>query len=61
MAKVPAGWPTDPKAPDAMLAEGNELAEAGNAKGAKAVFEKLVAAYPASSAAQTAKVRLKKK
>jgi tol-pal system protein YbgF len=59
--KVAAGWPNDPKAPDALLAEGNALAEAGNAKGANAVFQKLVATYPASSAAQSAKVRLKKK
>lgn len=59
--KVAATWPNDAKAPDALLAEGNALAEAGNAKGAKAAFEKLVAAYPGTPAAQTAKARLKKK
>lgn len=60
-AKVSATWPNDPKAADAMLAQGNALNEAGDGKGAKKVLEALVAQYPASSAAQTAKQRLKKK
>lgn len=60
-AKVAATWPNDAKAPDALLAQGNALVESGNAKGAKQVLEKLVAQYPASPAAQTAKQRLKKK
>lgn len=60
-AKVSATWPNDPKAADAMLAQGNALNEAGDGKGAKKVLETLIAQYPASSAAQTAKQRLKKK
>jgi tol-pal system protein YbgF len=60
-AKVAATWPNDPKAPDALLAEGNALMEAGDAKGAKKVLETLVDQYPATPAAQTAKQRLKKR
>jgi tol-pal system protein YbgF len=60
-AKVAATWPNDPKAADALLAQGNALAEAGDAKGSKKALEALVAQYPASQAAQTAKQRLKKK
>lgn len=59
--KVAATWPNDPKAPDALLAQGSALAEAGDAKGSKRVFESLISLYPAASAAQTAKLRLKKK
>lgn len=60
-AMVAASWPNDPKAADALLAQGNALSEAGDAKGSKKVLEALVAQYPASSAAQTAKQRLKKR
>ncbi|HZV55013.1 MAG TPA: tol-pal system protein YbgF [Rhodocyclaceae bacterium] len=60
-AKVAATWPNDAKAPDALLAQGNALSEAGDAKGAKKVLEALIAQYPATPAAQTAKLRLKKK
>jgi tol-pal system protein YbgF len=60
-AMVAASWPSDPKAADALLAQGNALSEAGDAKGSKKVLETLIAQYPASSAAQTAKQRLKKK
>jgi tol-pal system protein YbgF len=60
-AKVAANWPNDAKAPDALLAQGNALSEAGDGKGAKKVLEALVAQYPATTAAQTAKQRLKKK
>ena len=60
-AKVAATWPTDQKAPDALLAQGSALAEAGNAKGSKKIFETLIAQYPNAPAAQTAKIRLKKK
>lgn len=59
--KVAVTWPNDAKAPDALLAQGNALAEAGDTKGSKKAFETLVAQYPASPAAQTAKARLKKK
>ena len=60
-AKIPATWPADPRAPDAMLGQANSLQEAGDAKGAKKALEQLVEKYPASSAALTAKQRLKKK
>lgn len=60
-AKVAATWPNDAKAPDALLAQGNALSEAGDAKGATKVLEALIAHYPATPAAQTAKLRLKKK
>jgi tol-pal system protein YbgF len=59
-AKVAATWPNDAKAPDALLAQGNALGEAGDKKGARKVFEALLAQYPATPAAQTAKQRLKK-
>jgi tol-pal system protein YbgF len=59
--KVATTWPNDPKAADALLAKGNALAEAGDAKGSRKAFEALVAQYPTSPAAQTAKQRLKKK
>lgn len=60
-AKVAATWPNDAKAPDSLLAQGNALSEAGDSKGARKVLETLVAQYPATTAAQTAKQRLKKK
>jgi tol-pal system protein YbgF len=60
-AKVAATWPNDAKAPDSLLAQGNALSETGDSKGAKKVLEILVAQYPATTAAQTAKQRLKKK
>jgi len=60
-AKVAATWPNDPKAADALLAQGNALTEAGDTKGAKKILEALISQYPSSSAAQTAKQRLKKK
>lgn len=59
--KLAATWPNDAKAADALLAQANALTEAGDAKGAKRVFETLVAQYPTSPAAATAKQRLKKK
>lgn len=60
-AKVAATWPNDAKAPDSLLAQGNALTEAGDTKGARKVLEALVAQYPNTSAAQTAKQRLAKK
>ena len=60
-AKVQAGWPNDSKAPDAMLGQANSQQLSGDAKGARKTFESLVEKYPASSAAQIAKQRLKKK
>ncbi len=60
-AKLQAGWPKDNKAPDAMLGQANSQQQSGDAKGAKKTFESLIEKYPASSAAQEAKLRLKKK
>lgn len=60
-AKVVAGWPADPKAPDAMLGQANAQIEAGDAKAGTRTLEALVKQYPQSSAAQTALQRLKKK
>jgi len=60
-AKIPATWPADPRAPDALLGQANSLQEAGDGKGAKKVLEQLIEKYPASSAATAAKQRVKKK
>jgi tol-pal system protein YbgF len=56
--RVYAIWPEDTLAPDAMLGEANATQELGDAKSARAVLEKLVAKYPSSDAAKTAKQRL---
>ena len=58
---VASGWPEDAKAPDALLNQANALAAAGDAKGSRKALELLVEKYPASTAAQGAKQRLKKK
>ncbi|MRR51912.1 MAG: tol-pal system protein YbgF [Rhodocyclaceae bacterium] len=58
-AKVAATWPADPKAPDALLGQANSLEFAGQTAVAQKVLEHLVEKYPASSAAQSAKPRLK--
>ncbi len=60
-AKVPAGWPQDGRAPDALLGQANSQQLSGDAKGARKTFESLIAHYPNSSAAQTARLTLKKK
>ncbi|MDP2810229.1 MAG: tol-pal system protein YbgF [Rhodocyclaceae bacterium] len=59
--KVTATWPNDARAADAMLGKANAQLEAKDARGAKKTLEALIAQYPASTAAQTAKQRLKKK
>ncbi len=59
--KVVAGWPDYGKAPDALLGQANSQQQSGDAKGARKTFESLIEQYPASSAAQTAKLRLKLK
>src|SRR5439155_22943934 len=59
--KVAANWPTDPKAPDALLEQANSLELAGGRKEARKILETLVAKYPASDAAKKAKPRLGKK
>lgn len=57
--KVPASWPSDPKAPDALLARGNAQVEAKDVKGAIQTLQFLVEKYPTSPAAETARTRLK--
>jgi tol-pal system protein YbgF len=59
--KLVATWPSDAKAPDALLGQANSQQEAGDAKGARKTLDQLVGQYPNSSAAQTARLRLKKK
>jgi tol-pal system protein YbgF len=54
-----ATWPADSRAPDALLASANALADAGDAKGSRKALEALVEKYPASQPAQGAKARLK--
>jgi tol-pal system protein YbgF len=54
-----ANWPNDARAPDALLAQANAQAEAGDAKGSRKTLELLVDKYPTSNAALTAKPRLK--
>lgn len=60
-AKVVAGWPNDAKAPDAMLGQANAQIDAGDVKGGNKTLETLIQQYPKSSAAQSARLRLKKK
>lgn len=57
--KVPATWPNDPKAPDALLARANAQVEAKDVKGAIQTLQFLVDKYPASPAAETARSRIK--
>ena len=57
--KVPATWPNDPKAPDALLAQGNALVEAKDDKGAAKAYQTLVEKYPTSPSVATARERLK--
>lgn len=54
-----ANWPDDARAPDALLAQSNAQAEAGDAKASRRTLEILVEKYPNSNAAQVAKPRLK--
>ena len=57
--KVPTTWPNDPKAPDALLARANAQVEAKDVPGAIQSLQLLVDKYPSSSAAETARTRLK--
>lgn len=57
---VVARWPQNPKAPDSLVNIATCQQELGDAKGAKSTLESIVAKYPDSSAAATAKQRLKK-
>lgn len=58
--KLAATWPADARAPDALLGQANSLRDGGDIKGARKTLETLVAKYPDSSAAQSARPRLKK-
>ncbi|SRR6266581_6235201 len=60
-SQVAEQWPDDAKAPDALLAMADCQKDAGDAKLARKTLELLVAKYPTSSAAQTARQQLKKK
>jgi tol-pal system protein YbgF len=57
--KVAATWPTDAKAPDALLARANAQIEAKDEKAAIQTLQTLVEKYPTSSAVETARARLK--
>lgn len=59
--KVMTNWPSDPKAPDAMLGVANCQLDGGDAKSYRATLTALVAKYPKSTAAEIAKQRLGKK
>lgn len=59
-AKVANQWPDDTRAPDALLGLASTQQARGDAAAATRPLEKLVAKYPASSAATIAKQRLKK-
>jgi tol-pal system protein YbgF len=56
---VATTWPTDAKAPDALLAQANALVGAKDVKAAIAALETLVEKYPTSPSVETARARLK--
>lgn len=58
---VLAKWPGHAKAPDAMINIATCQQELGDTKGAKSTLEAVLIKYPDSTAAATAKQRLKKK
>ncbi len=55
-----AKWPQHAKAPDSLVGIATCQQELGDAKGARATLETVLAKYPSSPAAATAKQRLKK-
>lgn len=57
--KVPASWPNDAKAPDALFGRANAQVEAKDVKGAIDTLELLVQKYPNSPVAESARSRLK--
>jgi len=57
--KVPATWPNDAKAADALFGRANAQVEAKDVKGAIESLELLIKNYPNSPAAETARARLK--
>ncbi len=58
---VSGKWPDSAKAPDALLAIAACQQEMGNPAAARRSLENLVAKYPASPAAESARQKLKKK
>ena len=58
---VVSRWPQNPKAPDSLVNIATCQQELGDAKGAKTSLEAVIAKYPDSTAAATAKKRLNKK
>lgn len=56
---VVATWPNEAKAPDALLAQANALVGAKDVDGAVKVLQVLVEKYPASTAVETARARIK--
>lgn len=57
---VVSRWPANPKAPEALLNIATCQQELGDVKGARTTQEALIAKYPESTAANTARQRLKK-
>ena len=57
---VTSKWPQHPKAPDSLINIATCQQEQGDAKGARSTYESIVSKYPDSSAAATAKQRIKK-
>ncbi|MFT3848047.1 MAG: tol-pal system protein YbgF [Propionivibrio sp.] len=57
---VVSKWPQHPKAPDSLINIATCQQELGDAKGARSTYESIASKYPDSSAAATAKQRLKK-
>ena len=57
---VTSKWPQHPKAPDSLINIATCQQELGDAKGARSTYESIASKYPDSTAAATAKQRLKK-
>ncbi|MEC5399366.1 tol-pal system protein YbgF [Uliginosibacterium sp. H1] len=60
-AKMAETWPDDPLAPDALLGQADAQQALKETRGARTTLETLVAKYPNSDAAKTARSRLGKK
>jgi TolA-binding protein len=56
--KLLAAWPDSPKAPDAMLSIASAQETMGDRAAARKTLEELIAKYPGSSSATSAKQRL---
>lgn len=59
MQELVASRPQDPRAPDALLVVAADQIELNDLKGAKETLERIIREYPNSSAAETAKNRMK--